>query len=383
MRLVLGKLKEVVGHKSPPDMLEYRLNRVFERAITSGKWNGTLQILGLVARFGEVALPRYYRTIEGVKVDGYVRDVTNRWWDYLPGKADAYGYSLEYVRDLGDGKATLYALPLGGRGYKAVPTATIVGNGTGAQLQVQVKDGAVSGVEVISGGSGYTTATVVFSFPSLPDTQTVGSGANAVATIEEGKIANVALIVEGTLTLFYPGSETLSMTIYGTDKDFMPAQLTLTGNGTTAANPFVRIDRIHKEQGDVVLTLQHTSFDNTLITPLAIMSPGEEETYYRRYIVDTLCTRATATISALCKLRHVELNNDQDVVPFSNIAAIETGLDGVQYLSENDVTLAKQYFDDMINILNNELADTKSVDEVPAIRFHYPGRTEPRWNSHM
>jgi hypothetical protein len=291
MRLILGKLKELVSHKSRPDMLEYRLNRVFERAITSGKWNGTLQILGLVARFGEVALPRYYRTIEGVKVDGYVRDITNRWWDYLPGKADAYGYSLEYVRDLGDGKATMYALPLGGRGYKVVPTATIVGDGTGAQLQVQLKDGAVSGIEVIAGGSGYTTAQVIFSFPSTPGSQTTGSSAEAVATIEEGKIANVTLVCTGTLTLTYPftvSDPQLSMTIYGTDKNFMPVQVTLTGSGSTVANPFSRIDRIHKEQGNVVLTLQHTSYDNLLITPLAMMEPGEEETYYRRYIVDTL-----------------------------------------------------------------------------------------------
>ncbi len=375
MRLVFGKLKELVAHKAPPELLEYRLNRVFERAITCGEWNGTIHTLGLVARFGEVALPRMYRTLKGVKIDGTVRDIANRWWDFLPGKSDAFGYSLQDVRDLGDGKATLYSLPLGGREYTSPPDAVIVGDGIGATLNVEIKDDAVSGVDVLDSGTGYTAATVAFSGGN-------GFGANGVAIIENGRIAQVQLIVGGTLTLAYAGSEALSMTIYGTDQNWMPIKLVMTGPVSSVANPFVRIDRIHKEQGDVVMALAHTSVNNTT-TPLAILEPGEEESYYRRYMIDSLAGDSNEIVSGLCKLRHVELHNDQDVVPFSNICAIEAGLAWQQYASENDVTLAKQYFQEMIDTLNDELEDTKSADEVAVIRMHYPGRTKPRLSSTM
>jgi hypothetical protein len=375
MRLIFGKLKELVQHKAPHDQLEYRLNRVFERAITGGEWSGTIQTVSLAARWGEVTLPRYYRTLKGVKVDGVVRDLTNRWWDYLPGKADAYGYSMEYVRDLGDGKPTLYSLPLGGRQYTSPPTATIAGDGSDATLNVEVKDGAITGLNVVDPGSGYTHATVSFSGGG-------GFGANAVVNLEGGQVAGVQLIVGGTLKLTYQGSETLKMTIYGSDKDWMPQALALQGNGATAANPFARIDRIHKEQGDVSMTLQHTSIDG-IITPLTIMEPGEEETFYRRYIVDTLATKQTAIISGLCKLRHVELHNDQDIVPFSNIFAIEQGLTAMQYLAEGDVTLANQYWTEMMDALNDELKDTKAADEVATLRMHYPGNTQPKLSSTM
>lgn len=48
-----------------------------------------------------------------------------------------------------------------GADYTAPPTVVITGNGTGASAQAYIVDGKVSGVRLISGGSGYTTTPVV------------------------------------------------------------------------------------------------------------------------------------------------------------------------------------------------------------------------------
>jgi hypothetical protein len=379
MRILLGRLKELVEGKAPPDELEYRINRVIERAITCGKWDGALQIISLVARWGVVTLPPMFRTLVGGKIGGIVRQPSARYFDFMPGKADQYGDTIQIFRDAGDYFATLYPLPLGGRGYTSPPTAAITGDGTGASVNVQIKDGAVSGCRIVDQGSGYTAATIAF---TTPNTTTAGSGANATVGIENGKVASIQMIVGGTLTLSYDSADTLTITIYGRDKDFMPVSLALQGNGASAANPFVSIERIHKEQGTVVLTLTHTSISNE-ITPLAIMAPKEEETCYRRYIIDELTNTPNEIVSALAKLRHVEFTADSDIVPISNIYAIEMGLQAYQYDIEGDATNGSQYWQKMIDALNDELKDMKSPDEVPSVRFHYPGNTKPRMSSTM
>lgn len=368
----LGRMQELLVDKAPPDLLTYQLNRVFERVITSGEWTGLLHIIGLVARYGEISLPRYYGSIKGIKVDGFVRNITNRFWEFMPGRADTFGNTLQELRDLGN-KATLYSIPLGGRQFSSPPTVAIVGDGTGASAQAEVKDGYVTGIVPINTGSGYTHATVSFSGGG-------GFGANALPVIESGQVVGFEMIIGGTLTLSYPGIDTLKMTIHGTDQHWMPVSLAIQGN-TTIANPFSHIDSIHREQGKVVMTLTHTSIDN-LITPLAIMEPGEMETGYRRYIIDQLATRPSVVISALAKLRHIELENDADIVPFHNLFAIEQGLRAINYLNEGDVTLSKQFFAECIDALNDDLQDSTS-GELATLRTFFPGNTQRRMSSTM
>jgi hypothetical protein len=383
MRIVLGRLKELLIDKAPHDLLEYRINRVIERLITTGKYDGLLQPIRLIARWGVIPLPPNFRTIEGAKLNGRVRETTARYFEYLPGRSDYYGDVLQYIEDVGDNYATLYDLPLGGRGYTSPPTATIAGDGAGAILQVQVKNGAVTGCTIDNPGtSPYTTATVTFTPFSGPGPfPNPGSGAKADVVIENGLIAQIKMRVDGNITLSYPGDETLSATLYGTDPDGMPISLKITGN-TTVANPFNTIDRIHKEKGDVVFNLTHTSISG-FKTPLTLMPPSIQESYYRRYICNDLTTTPVAIVSALAKLRHVELEDDSDVVPFSNISVFELGLKAVDYEAEGDLTLAAQYWQKAVDVLDDELKDMISPDQVPNLRMWYPGRTVPHMSSTM
>lgn len=300
MRLTLLKAKEYLKGKAPSDKLEYRLNRACERLMTSGKYNGSLHRLALVAPYGQVALPRHYRTIEGVKdSNGVVYDITNHWFEFLPGHAGMGGFTMNNVRDIGDGHATIRDLPSG-----------------------------------------------------------------------------------GTLTLDYPGSTPNELNIYGTDAFGMPQELKFASK-STVSNPFARIDRIEKQQGSVVITLTHTNPTTGIITPLAMMSPKEEEAFYRRYMIDRYAEVADAVIIALCKLRHIEFTDDKDVLPFANISALELALDALQYEAENDHAVADAYWNKAIKVLNDELGDTNAATTIPAIRFIYPGNTAPHFRSPM
>jgi hypothetical protein len=50
-----------------------------------------------------------------VKQGGKVFDITNHWFEFLPGHSgDASSFSMNTVRDLGDGHATIRDLPMAG-----------------------------------------------------------------------------------------------------------------------------------------------------------------------------------------------------------------------------------------------------------------------------
>ncbi len=307
MRLTLLRAKEALASHAPADLLEDRINRALERIFVSGKFNGSMDRIALQSVYGDITLPRQYRTVEGVKIDRdgngtyRVRTLTNGWYEFLEGKqsmADAsrQGYGLGTVRSLGDGHAIMHDLPLAG---------------------ILTTSGATD--EII--------------------------------------------------------------TVYGRDVDGMPLTLVFTGS-ESHPNTFIKIERVHKEQTpDVAITLKHTS-DAAVDTTLAVIEPLEEETYYRRYRDDAITNVPEANALALAKWRHIETTSDNDVLRITNITALGMEMDSLQYLAENDHTVAAQYHDLAINLLNEELRDSHSVDEVPTLRFHYPGQTTPHLTSH-
>ncbi len=304
MRITLLKAKEILAKHAPADVLEDRINRACERILVSAKFNGSMDRVALQCLYGDLTLPRQWRTIEGVKIDRNsngtyrVRQLTNGWYEFLEGKVSVadinrQGYGSDVVRSLGDGHACMHDLPSGG------------------------------------------TLTATTSFDGW------------------------------------------TVTIYGRDENFMPLVLSIT-NDTPVANPFTRIDRIHKDQIGAPMLIVQTATDAT-VTELARMEPTEEETFYRRYRDDSLTSVAECNVLAYAKKRFLELTSDQDVLPITNMTALGMAMDSLQYLSENDVSLSQQYQGEAINLLNEELKDTHSTDEVPGLRFH--GRF-PRLNSH-
>jgi hypothetical protein len=298
MRLTLKRAKEALRGKAPADKLEFRLNRACERLMTSGKYSGSMHRLALAAPFGNLTLPRHYRTIEGVRTGGRTLEIANRWYEFLPGRFDCSGYSMENVRDIGDGWAVMRDLPLG-----------------------------------------------------------------------------------GSLKFDYVGTSTITLTVSGLDTSGMPLELVFSGKGTQM-NTFSQIDRVHKEEGTLPIILSHVAADTTE-TMLAMMEPKEEETFYRRYMMDSLATKEDVAVTALCKRRHIEFTSDKDVLPFSNISALELALDALQYEAENDHAVADAYWAKAIKVLNDELGDTNTTSSMPTIRFVYPGRTAPNFRSTM
>lgn len=385
-RLTLIRAKEALSDRCPPDKLEYRLNRVCERIILNGKWVGSLQKIAITAPFGQIALPGQYRTIEGIRVQGRALEINPKWYSWLPGFHDRTGFSMTSCRDLGDNYATMYELPLGGSLYTSPPTVTITGDGSGAQAialldsNLMLGSGGtvigsrVSAVRLLQPGSQYTHATINFSGGG-------GNGAQAAAILSGGFITDIRLMVGGNLTLAYPGSEpSLVMTITGTDINYLPITLQITGN-STVANPFMHIDRIHTETGDVNMTLFHTDA-NGIITNLAIMGPTDEEFLVRRYMVDTLRTQSQIVVEALVKLRHREFTSDQDLLPIDNISALSLGLDALNFEDQNALDISQKYWDKAVEVLNSELGDDIGSNTSPSLRFLSPGNTHPRHTSH-
>jgi len=320
VRLTLLRAKEALAKKSPADDLDYRLNRVCERYILNGKFMGTTARIKLAAPFGQATLPRGFRTIEGVKVAGNVFGIANRWWDFLPGKGSSRAPSLSTVNDLGDGHANMYVPVL-------LPTAPT------------------------------TDASLLPDFPA-----------------------------GGTITVAYSGGNDPMVSIQGRDINEMPVSLNFTGAGTQNS-VFARISKISKQRNAGVVVVTFTAPNDAnyggAVTTLAVMEAVEEETYYRRYFIPLLAQQATVAVEGFCKRRHLEFTSDADVLPFTNISALGLGLDAYQAESEGDKTLANQFWNDGVAMLNSELGDANAEDQIPAIRFHYPGRTTPRLTSHM
>lgn len=285
MRLTLLRAKEILRPKAPAGKLEHRLNRVCERLLLHGKFIGSVVKVDITARYGQLTPPRWIRAIEGVRVNNSNRQLANRWFEWIPGRASLDGYCLDLVRDLGDGHPTIADLPEGGTLVSVVPSGTHI------------------------------------------------------------------------------------ITVYGRGADGLPHVAPISAN-QTIPNPFSVITRVHKEQTDVEITLKHVAATETILAP---MEPLEEETFYHRYAIDDKASTEETLVTAICKLRHIEFTSDQDVLPFSNISALELGLDALQFEAENDHATADKYLNKAVYVLNQELADSNSDNDIPTIRFRWVG----------
>lgn len=255
-------------------------------------------------------------------MNGRVYDLGSRWWDFLPGKSLMVGDVLQMVNDLGDGHAIM-----------TVP---------------------------------HRLATAPIPDPTIP--------------IPDFPVG------QGTIAMSVTAPDSPTVTIEGRDEREMPIKITMVGN-SFHANPFARISRIYTQRTVNPVTLTYTAPNDDiyggLTNTLAIIEPSEEETYYRRYFIPTLAQQATIAIEAFCKRRHIEFTADTDVLPFANVTALGLGLDAYALEAEGDKTGANQFWQDGVGVLNSELGDANAENQVPAIRFHYPGRTQPKLRTHF
>jgi hypothetical protein len=108
MRLTLLRAKEALAPRCPAEKLDYRINRLCERLLNHKKFKGSIERIAIAAPYGQVSLPREYIGLEGVKVNGFTYDLGGQRWEFLPGQYDPKEFTMNAVRDLGDGWAILY-----------------------------------------------------------------------------------------------------------------------------------------------------------------------------------------------------------------------------------------------------------------------------------
>lgn len=217
---------------------------------------------------------------------------------------------------------------------------------------------------------------------TIQDLDQHGYGMDTVQSRGDGWPIMHDLPIGGYLRYGPIAPATPTLKIYGRDVNSMPITLTFTGPGTQANN-FVRIDRIHESISTTASFLYHNpDLLTTDPNPLAIIEPLEQETFYRRYHDDALSNIASCNAICYVKRRHIEYESDDDILEITNLTALGFEMDSLHYMSENDVSLANQYHDEAIRVLNEELRDTHAVDEVPTLRFRHPGGA-PRLVSHF
>ena len=126
-------------------------------------------------------LPATYSDIDGtvISVDSNRPEIQQypwKWW------ADNNGYSVTDIQ--------VYQ---GGERYITAPNVLIEGNGTGATAQAYISNGRVSGIQIITAGSGYTIAPVVTLVGGNPSDATV---AKAVAFLGDSKVRTFDLTIK-------------------------------------------------------------------------------------------------------------------------------------------------------------------------------------------
>lgn len=174
----------------------------------------------------------------------------------------------------------------------------------------------------------------------------------------------------GSLRSVVPSGQHI-IRVYGRDVNGLPLNIPISEN-QTLPNPFATIQRVHKETTDVPITLNHIATDLT-VTTLAPMEPLEEEPCYHRYFIADKLTSIDTPVTAICKLRHLEFTSDQDLLLVTNLSALELVLDALQFEAENEHTTADKYLGKGIDLLNRELADTNSDNDIPTIVFRHVG----------
>ena len=134
------------------------------------------------------------------------------------GDATGTGAVISYELDLGTPIAHIHVDSLGSGYVDGETTVTINGDGSGATATVTVTAGAVTDIDIVSGGTGYTTASVTING--------AGTGASATAYTLKNEIVDYLITNVGS------GYTTASVTIDG-DGFEATATATITAGGVT------------------------------------------------------------------------------------------------------------------------------------------------------
>ncbi len=181
--------------------------------------------------------------------------IGNYSWSTIPAVARG---QVDLVTDIASGAILSASITLPGFGYFAAPTVNFTGGGTGATGTTTVANGAVTGINVTAGGSGYATGTLTISAPpaSVTATGTVTTDGNLVTGVSitnagaNGYYTTPPLVTFGgpgtgaTGTAVLTAGRVTSVTIGNAGTGYTTATVTFaaplaasTATGTATVNP--------------------------------------------------------------------------------------------------------------------------------------------------
>ena len=172
-----------------------------------------------------------------------------------------------------NGEIDSIAITAGGSGYTSVPTAAIVGDGTGATGTATISGGAVTGVTITSSGSGYSFAFVAF---------TGGGGANAAGTVNLGDVDSLPALQSAVEGAAVAGTlDRVVLTTGGQDYATGDVVVTVTGDGTGAE------------------AAAYVNATTGALTKLRVTNPGSGYSYASIVITNTTAPGTGATARAI------------------------------------------------------------------------------------
>lgn len=124
---------------------------------------------------------------------------------------------------------------------------------------------------------------------------------------------------------------------------------------------------VNKPASNGVLLIYHVAADLTE-TLIGRMEPGERVANYRRYHVP--CgTDDDRSVTALCKLRHVDVVADNDEIQPGNLTALELAMMAVNFRRKAEMERAQQYIGMAVDELNSELGEWDAEDSLGSIQI--------------
>ena len=175
-----------------------------------------------------------------------------------------------------NGEVDSITITAGGSGYTSVPTAAIVGDGTGATGTATISGGAVTGVTITSSGSGYSFAFVAF---------TGGGGANAAGTVLLGDADSLPALQSAVEGAAVSGTvDRVVLTTGGQDYATGDVVVSITGDGagaeaaayvnaTTGALTSIRVTNPGTNYSYASISITNTTAPGTGASARAIISP--------------------------------------------------------------------------------------------------------------
>lgn len=285
-------------------------NEALERIINSGRFNGTEGRLAVtVNSSGEMTLPRGWKTVTGVKVNGWVRNLASPWYDFLPGTDELSQWSTNVV-DEGTGFPT-FSLPTalvtdagGVQSVQRVPAKLRI-TCAGASGTVEVHGQDVDGAEV------YT-----------------GTQRGTVLTFNAAKAApyfyNITAVIKPVTTAV--------AYLYACYDDSTEEIIGVYQPGETVPN-----------------------YRRYLVGEAANRDPNDLE---------------AVAVEIKARREHIDLVADNDVCPISNFGGLKNAVLSVTYENEGEGTRSDGHFNKALKLLNDELKLLRPPSEIGAIRVN-------------